>query len=396
MRPRKTGVGLTARRVRLMGSTFEIAVLAGDGIGAEVTPSALVVASEAMAAAGGPKLVLNAQPAGAAHFQHTGSALPEETLRACEAADAIYLGAMGLPDVRYPDGTEITPQIALRIHFDLYAGLRPTRAIPGVPAALADPEAGRIDFALVRESTEGLFASYGKGEVEGDRARDTQVITRDATLRVSRFAFDLAVQRGARGDGASGAAVTLVDKANVFASFAFMRRVFDEVAAGYPAVTPHHLYVDAAALAFVTKPWTFDVIVTENMFGDILSDLAAGLVGGMGYAPSADIGDRHAVFQPAHGSAPDIMGTGRANPTAAILSAALMLDWLGQRHGMTAATDAAMLINRAVDAAFADGGLRTAEHGGSAGVREVTDHVLDHLRQSTTPSVSTPAAPPLL
>lgn len=377
-----------------MRATMDIAVLAGDGIGAEVTPAAMKVATAALDAAGGPALTLTEWSAGAQTYLDQGTALPEDTKRACEQADAIYLGAMGLPSVRYPDGTEITPQLDLRFMFDLYAGLRPTRAIPGVPAPLASPDARLIDFAIVRESTEGLFASHGKGTVEDDQiARDTQVITRATTERVSRFAFETALRRQSHRRTPE---VMLIDKANIFASFAFMRKVFDEVAATYPAVRSRRMYVDASTLVFVERPWTMDVIVTENMFGDILSDLAAGLVGGMGFAPSADIGDDHAVFQPAHGSAPDIMGTGRANPTAAILSAALMLDWLGHRHDRPAMLDAAVLINRAVDCAFAEGGLITCEHGGTAGVAEVTRAVLDNLRHAGTPTVATPAAPPQL
>ena len=371
-----------------MTDTFHIAVLAGDGIGAEVTPAALAVVDAAIAAADAPVLRYAHKKAGAACYRETGTDFPDETARACEGADAIYLGAMGLPDVRKADGTEIIPQIELRFAFELYAGVRPTRLIPGVPTPLADPRAAQIDFTIVRESTEGLFASVGKGTVEHDSvARDTQVITRRITEKVSRFAFQLARTRASsreasreaarassHADGAPG--VTLVDKANVFTSFAFMRKVFDEVAQRFPDVATDRVYVDASTLTFLNKPWTFDVIVTENMFGDILSDLAAGLVGGMGYAPSADIGDGHAVFQPAHGSAPDIAGTGKANPTAAILSGAMMLDWLAERHGAPRLADAARLINAGVDAAFRDGGLVTCEHGGSAGVRDVTDGVI--------------------
>lgn len=352
--------------------------MAGDGIGREVTPAALAVADAALARTGGPALVREEAPAGAAHYQATGEAFPDASKRICETADAIYLGAMGLPSVRYPDGTEIAPQLDLRFMFELHAGVRPTRAIPGVRPTLADPRAERIDFVLVRESTEGLFASRGRGEVRDDaEARDTMVITRRMSERVFDFAFREAAQR--RAEGHPGR-LTLIDKANVFTSFAFFRKVFDEVAARHPDVASDHLYVDAAALLMVTQPWALDVAVTENMFGDILSDLAAGLIGGMGYAPSADIGDTHAVFQPAHGSAPDIAGTGKANPVAAILSAAMMLEWLGRRHGEPAMTEAGGLIRAAVDAAFAGGGLVTCERGGTAGTRAVTDAVLDRLR----------------
>ncbi|GAB5374530.1 MAG: isocitrate/isopropylmalate dehydrogenase family protein [Acuticoccus sp.] len=360
-----------------MSNEFRIAVMAGDGIGQEVTPAALAIADAALEKTGGVRLVREDAPAGAAHYQATGDAFPEASRKTAERADAIYLGAMGLPSVRYADGTEIAPQLDLRFMFNLYAGVRPTRAIPGVTPALADPRAANIDFVLVRESTEGLFHSRGKGTVEHDEtARETMVITRTVSQRVFDFSFREAERRRAAGHPGR---LTLIDKANVFSAFAFFRKIFDEVAGRHPDVTADHLYVDAAALTMVARPWDLDVTVTENMFGDILSDLAAGLVGGMGYAPSADIGDDYAVFQPAHGSAPDIAGSGKANPVAAILSASMMLDWLGHRHGEAAVVEAGALIGRAVDAAFAGGGLVTCELGGSAGTRQVTDAVLARL-----------------
>ena len=267
------------------------------------------------------------------------------------AADAIFLGAMRLPDVRYDDGAEITPQLDLRFRFDLYAGVRPVSAKRGGMRVLNDSRADNIDFVLVRESTEGLFASCGKGEVLDDReARDTMVITRQTSEQLFEFTFDYARRRKAGGERPK---VTLVDKANIFTSMAFFRKIFDEVAEKHSDIDIEHAYVDACALDFVRRPWEFDVVVTENMFGDILSDLAAGLVGGMGFAPSADIGDQRAVFQPAHGSAPDIVGLGTANPTAAILSGAMMLDWLGRRHGVSQCLDAARLIERAVEQGLA-------------------------------------------
>ena len=172
----------------------------------------------------------------------------------------------------------------------------------------------------------------GKGVVTHDEARETLVITRKTSERLFEFSFRLAERRKARGRVKGG--LTCVDKANVFKAFAFFREMFDEAAARHPEVKADRLYVDACSALLVKRPWDFDVMVTENMFGDILSDLAAGLIGGMGMAPSADIGDRHAVFQPCHGTAPDIMGQGKANPTGMILSAAMMLDWLADKHGL--------------------------------------------------------------
>jgi 3-isopropylmalate dehydrogenase len=241
-----------------------------------------------------------------------------------------------------------------------------------VPVVLADPRAQAMDFVLLRESTEGLFASHGQGEVTADRATETMVLTRHTSERLHDFGLKLAAQR--REAGGQGRA-TCVDKANVFRAFAWFRDIFDQRASAFPDLTADHMYVDACALNMVQRPWTLDVLITENMFGDILSDLGAGLIGGMGYAPSADIGDEYALFQPCHGSAPDIAGKGLANPTAMILSGAMMLEWLGGEKGVTEATRAGALIRRAVDAAFAGGGLKTCELGGDAGTSTVFDAV---------------------
>ena len=362
-RPRRPGEARLKRE-------FHICVLPGDGIGVDVIEATLPVLDKVQQ---GFSLRFETYPAGAQHYRRTGDALPEATFAAAKAADAVLFGAMGWPDIRYADGTEIAPQLDLRFRLELYAGVRPARAIPGIPLPLADPRAREIDLVVVRESTEGLFASRGKGVVEGDReARDTMVITRRGSERVHEFAFRLAARRKKR-------TVTCVDKANVFASMAFFRRVFDEVAARHPEVHARHHYIDAAALDLVRKPWAFDVMVTENMFGDILSDQAAALIGGMGMAPSGDIGDAHAVFQPCHGSAPDIHGEGRANPTACILSGAMMLEWLASRSGNEALASAARRIERAIDEVFSSGAVVPFEFGGGAGTRVIRDAILSHL-----------------
>jgi 3-isopropylmalate dehydrogenase len=202
-------------------------------------------------------------------------------------------------------------------------------------------------------------------------------ITRRGSERVFRFALRLAERRKRR--GRPGRA-TCVDKANVFTSMAFFRRIFDEQARRFPAVAADHCYIDAMALNLVRHPWLYDVIVTENMFGDILSDLGAGLIGGMGMAPSGDVGDRHALFQPAHGSAPDIAGTGKANPTAMLLSAVMMLEWLAERHGLPACSEAADRLRSAVERPFQQGRVRPFEFGGSSGTAEITRAVVEALR----------------
>lgn len=358
-----------------MNTTYRVAVLAGDGIGIEVMAATLPLL-QAAASRAGRQLVLDEHPAGAAHYRATGEALPAATLEACRSADAILFGAMGLPDVRGADGTEIIPQLDIRFALDLYAGVRPVRTWPGLPVPLADARAAQIDLVLVRENTEGLFHARGRGVAGPDDVQDTMRITRAGTARIADFALDLARQRKARGRPGR---LTNVDKANVFRSMAFWREVVHARAAAYPDVALDDAYVDAMALNLVLKPWQYDVLVAENMFGDILSDLIASLVGGMGMAPSADIGDRWALFQPAHGTAPDIAGRGLANPTAMILSAALMLDWLARRHADPALADAAQAIEAAVQQAFEKQAVRPREFGGPSGTADIARAVQERL-----------------
>lgn len=355
-------------------NSFQVAVLPGDGIGPEVITPCQMLLQAVESKVGGFALSTRVYPAGAGHYRETGSALPVETLDACRGADAILLAAMGLPHIRYPDGTEIAPQIDLRVELGLYAGVRPVKSLPGMPRVLADERASGLDFVLVRESTEGLFATKGKGAVVNDEvATETLVVTRKMSEKLFDFCFSLAAARKQRGKPGR---LTLVDKANVFAAFAFQRKIFRERAAHFPDVEAAYAYVDATALEMVRRPWTFDVLVTENMFGDILSDLGAGLIGGMGMAPSADIGDDHAVFQPCHGTAPDIVGQGKANPTAMFLSAAMMLDWLGEKHGSAAARRAGALIEAAVGQAFRHEELRPTELGGADGTEAIASAVM--------------------
>lgn len=383
---------------------FSIAVFPGDGIGEEIMSPCLELVELACEQVG---LTIDTEilAAGAACWQQTGEALPAASMSVARDSDAILLAAMGDPTIRYPDGTEISPQLDLRFELGLYTGLRPVRSIPGVSGPLADPRAALIDFVLVRESIEGLFAPQAPGTLEENReARETLVITRKVSEKLFAASCRLALQRArnrrARVDPAAeqvqphrsaarltraqpefamsedaymarAPRVTCIDKANVFGAFAFFRKIFFEVASEFE-LSADAAYVDIMSLNLVTHPWDYDVMVTENMFGDILSDLGAALIGGMGYAPSADIGDKHAVFQPCHGSAPDIAGKGLANPTAMFLSAAMMLDWLGEQHQCIEAKQAALVLRSGVDDAFRSGDLVTVERGGDAGTREVT------------------------
>lgn len=358
-------------------SEYRIAVIGGDGIGPEVMAEALKVLRAVTGA--GLSLSWEEAEAGAALWERIGEDLPKETLTLCQTADAILFGATGLPNVRYADGTEIAPQITLRLALDLYAGIRPIKLYPGVPSPLVVPDGKTIDYVIFRENTEGLFASRGGGAKVGEAmAVDNLVITRERTERIVRRAFEWSRTRtGAPADGVRR--VTCVDKANMFRSYALFRQVFQEAAREYPGIEAECAYVDAMSMYLVQAPWRYDVIVLENMFGDILSDLGAATVGGLGMAPSGDIGDRWALFQPSHGTAPDIAGKGVANPLAMILSAAMMLRWLGERRADPAAAEAADRIERAVTAVLAKGAAKTRDIGGSATTSAVGEAVLKAL-----------------
>ena len=364
-----------------MKSDFNIVVLPGDGIGVEVIDATLALL-EPVQKRYGFQLKYDHRPGGAHLYRDTGNAFPDSSMKACEDADAILFGAMGWPEIRYPDQTEIAPQLDIRVHLDLSAGVRPIRAIPGLPLPLASPRASEIDLVIVRESTEGWFHARNRGSrgttAAGDEAvHDTCEISRKACERLFDFSFRLAAARKRR--NAAKGKVTCIDKSNVFLGMAFMNQIFRERAKAHPDVTADHCYIDAYCLNLIRKPWDFDVCPMENQFGDITSDLGAGLVCGMGYAPSADIGDKHALFQPSHGSAPDIAGKGVANPTATFLSAAMMLEWLGERHGAQPLLQAAQAIQDAVDTAFGQGRVRPTDIGGKDGTGAVTRAVVESL-----------------
>ncbi len=293
---------------------FRIAVIPGDGIGIEIMAPCLEVLDTLARRHGTFRLRPETIEAGAAYFRRSGTGISDESFRRLAEVDAILLGAIGLPDVRHDDGTEIAPHLRIRSEFGLLAGIRPVKVFPNVPIPLCDSRARDIDLVIVRECTEGLFASVGKGHVENDTvARETLVISREVCEPLFDRAFSIA--RSRKDKGGRGR-VTCVDKSNVFAAMAFFRKIFDERAAQHSDIEVDYCYVDAAALDLVRRPWYFDVMVMENMYGDILSDLGAGIVGSMGFAPCAELGSEHGLFQPAHGSAPDIAGQGKANPIA--------------------------------------------------------------------------------
>jgi isocitrate/isopropylmalate dehydrogenase len=349
-----------------------IGVIAGDGIGPELVESAVTVL-RAVAALGGPQLEYVDEAGGAATYMQTGEALtPGAIERFRDEYAAVLKGPVGLPDVRRPDGTEAGLLGGLmRLGLDTFANVRPIRLLPGVQAPTRH-QPGAIDYVIVRENTEGLYLSRGVGVVNARAACDQLMMTREGVERVVRFSFDLArTRQGAPADAVRR--VTCVDKSNVLRSFAFFRSIFEEVAAEYPDIEADYRYPDAAAHDLVVDPARFDVLVMENFLGDILSDLGAGTVGGLGMCPSANIGHRSAYFEPIHGSAPSLAGKDQANPTSQILSAAMLLDHIG-------APESATRVRDAVAAAYADGAVVLTPDGRpKRGTRAVTDAIVQRL-----------------
>jgi len=348
-------------------SARRVAVLPGDGVGPEVAAEAVRVLL-----AVGPRFGLDVQVVegaiGGAAVEQAGMPLPPETLALARGADAVFLGAVGGP--RW-DGlpAEQRPErglLRLRQVLGVYANLRPVRVFPSVADQLPlrpDVAAG-ADFLIVRGLTVGLYFGLPRGR-GGDEAVDTLRYTRAEIARVVRVAFQTARSRRRM--------LTSVDKANVLETSRLWRDVVDLEAARAPDIVVEHMLVDTCAMQLVRNPRTFDVIVTENMFGDILSDEAGVVAGSLGLLPSASIGDRHPfVYEPVHGSAPDIAGRGIANPAGAILSVALMLRYSFDRR------DAAEAVERAVEQVIADG-VRTPDLGGAATTVQVGEAVVAAL-----------------
>ena len=333
-----------------------IVLIAGDGVGQEVIPAA----AEVLAALGlGLKFV--EAPAGFGHFRRTGNAIPAETLAAVQAAGVALFGATASPSTEEP-GYQ-SPILALRRVFELYANLRPTFSLPGSYA-----RAG-VDLLIVRENTEGLYS--GRERREGDTAIAERVITVRGSARIARMAF-MQAQARQRPPGMGGPCVTIVHKANVLkVTDGLFRETCLQVAAEFPDVAVNEVLVDTMALRLMRDPQVFDVIVTTNLFGDILSDEASGLMGGLGVAPSANVGGRVAVFEPVHGSAPDIAGHGRANPVGALLAAAMLLAHLGHAAAAARVRLAVMDTLRA--------GVLTPDLGGTATTQAVTRRVIAGL-----------------
>lgn len=356
---------------------YKIAVIAGDGIGPEVVDAARAVLN-ACSARYGLRLRYTDYEFSADLYRRTGRIITEADMDEIGDFDAVLFGAMGLPEVRTPEGLELGAQVQMRAYYPLFASLRPVRRFAGVDSPV---KAEHIDMLVIRETSEGMFAGLNDEHRPNDEfATDRMTITRDGAKRLFDLAFDQA--RARRRRGAPGH-VTLLHKSNALRSNVLMEKVFDEVAADNPDVGTAKHYIDAGAMYMVTDPGRYDVIVAENIFGDILSEVAAGLVGGLGVAPSADVSLSRGVFQPSHGSAPDIAGQGLANPIAMILSAAMMLEWLGDQHDDELCTHAAAHIHSAVESTLRSA-VKTPDLGGDASTDEVVAAVISALPVDAT------------
>ncbi len=364
-----------------MSETFNIATFKGDGIGPDVINSAIEIIEKASNAVGGLNFEWNFIKAGAAYYKETGKDVEDDGEKKAEQSDAIFLGAIGLPSIRKDDGTEIAPHLRFREVFNLYAGVRPVKAYKNTPQRLSNKNAEKIDLVVLRECTEGLFytaAVHNRNKIaNNNEVEDIMRITRNTTTRLHNFAFKLAEKRKQKGKLGK---VTCVDKANVFKSQALFRKIFNEIKDNFPNIEADTCYVDAMALNLIRQPWEYDVMVMENIFGDILSDLGGGLVGGMGMASCGEIGDNHGLFQPAHGSAPDIMGKNKANPLATILSGSLMLEYLADKKNCPQANEAALIIENAIEEGFNKNLLRPFEFGGDMSTTEITSQILDLIK----------------
>ncbi len=347
---------------------FSIALIPGDGIGREVTPAAYDIARRA-ASSFGVSLEATSYDWSSDYYLQHGGMMPPDALDQLKKHDAILLGAVGHP--RVPDHVTLNGLLLpIRRAFDQFANVRPAILYDGVSSPLKDLKPGDVDMIVVRENTEGEYAQIGGFLYEShpqELAIQTSVFTRHGVGRIIRFAFDLARKRNGKRKLAS------ITKSNAQGfSLVLWDRVFQEVAAEYPDIKTESLLVDAAAMNFVRRPGSFDVVVASNLFGDILSDLSAMLTGSIGLAASANLDPLRrfpSMFEPVHGSAPDIAGKGIANPLAAIFSAAMMLDHLG-------VTEAAQNIDSAVRAVLAESRVRTPDLGGQNSTAEVVRAVL--------------------
>jgi 3-isopropylmalate dehydrogenase len=354
--------------------TYTLGVLHGDGIGPEIVPAAVRIADAALEMVNAEPIRWRELPLGFTAIDELNEAIPASTLAALAETDGWLLGPHDSAAYPEPFRSELNPSGTIRKHFDLYSNVRPAKSFPGSRAVVPD-----TDLVIMRENTEGFYADRstyrGTGEFmpTPDIAIALGIITRSACERIAREAFEWASRRRKR--------VTIVHKANVLKmTTGLFRDVCREVAKGYPDVTVDDYHIDAMTVHLVRRANEFDVLVTENMFGDILSDLAGELAGSLGIAPSLNASEDRAMAQAAHGSAPDIAGQDRANPIAMILSTAMLFDWLGARHHDDSLSGAAALIVGGVERTVGQG-ISTSDMGGSAGCHEFAEAVAATIKQ---------------
>jgi 3-isopropylmalate dehydrogenase len=357
-----------------MSTTYRLGVLEGDGIGPEIVPSSVEIATAAVAAAGA-SVEWVTLPLGASAIGTHGTPVPEETKQALTELDGWFLGPHDSVSYPEPHKSALNPSGTLRKHFQLFANIRPAKSFPGANAVCEN-----ADLVIVRENTEGFYADRntfrGTGEMmpTPDVAIMHGIITRAATEKIAHSAFKLAERRRNK--------VTIVHKANVLKmTTGLFRDVCREVAEQYPGVEVDDFHIDAMTVHLVRRANEFDVIVTENMFGDILSDLAGEIAGSLGIAPSLNSSDTHAMAQAAHGSAPDIAGRDLANPIAMNLSSAMLLEWLGSRHDDPRLTDAAHRLEAGIAQTVAEG-ISTKDLGGTASCSEFTAAVVEAIKSA--------------
>ncbi|PTY02301.1 tartrate dehydrogenase [Verrucomicrobia bacterium LW23] len=347
--------------------TKRIALYPGDGIGREVTEAAVTVLDALNAGGGQVQLEFTEYDWGVDYHARTGAVMPDDFLDILRPFDAVFLGAVGLP-ARLPDHITLVPLIRMRQAFDQYACVRPARTVAGVPQPLVGNRS--IDMIVLRENSEGEYIDNGgrfrKGTPD-EVAVQTAVHSRRGVERILRFGFDLARKRRRH--------LTMITKSNAQKySYVLWDEVLEQLEPEFPDVATTKEHIDAAAMNFVRRPEVFDVVVSSNLFGDILSDLSGGITGGLGLNPSANLNPERkfpSLFEPVHGSAPDIAGQGIANPVGAILSAAMMLDWLG-------APKDAERIRAAVESALA-AGESTRDLGGKLTTAEATRAIIARL-----------------
>jgi len=368
---------------------LRIAMLPGDGVGPEVLHEVrkiLIAVGERF----GLSFDVRTYPCGGKFYLETGKEWPDVAFEDCrDWADAMLLGAVGHPGARLPNGDLAGAGVifGLRFGLDLYANVRPCKLFEGVKHKIHDNytnvwSSDKVDFVIIRENTEGAYAPI-RGQLrrggESELAVDNRVITRKGSTRVIDYAYRIAqVRSGAPLDGKKR--LTCVDKSNVMAGCQLFRSIFDEVGSRYPEIERDYVYIDAFTQYMVRTPEQYDVAVTTNMLGDIATDLAAVLQGGMGIAASGNIGDRHGMFEGVHGSAPNIAGQDKANPVASVMSCQMMLEWLGNRKSNPNCMKAALAVERGVRQILAQGQYVTGDMGGNSRCSETGDALAEAVR----------------